>query len=299
MQVASGSRIRRQQVLTDTDKVVMITKGTGQPYNNGVTLVEMLVVIAIIGALAALILPAIEMSRESARRASCANNLKQQGLAIKLHIDSQQIFPTGGWGAEWVGDPNGGYSTKQPGGWIYNVLPYMEQSSLRQMGQNLHGDAKKQSISQLLQTPLGIFQCPSRRLPRAYAYVGPVPLKNADPPKDVAKSDYVINRLVSQVRSEVIVSEIQLKKGLSRTLLAGEKAVHDGSYKNGQAAGDGLSMYAGDSADIGRDVKGSASADAEGGSGYGAAHPSGINVVYCDGSVHFINEGAILEPAVN
>jgi prepilin-type N-terminal cleavage/methylation domain-containing protein/prepilin-type processing-associated H-X9-DG protein len=62
---------------------------------SGMTLVELLVVIAIIGILVALLLPAVQAARESSRRASCLNNLRQLGLAAHQHHDVNKKFPTG------------------------------------------------------------------------------------------------------------------------------------------------------------------------------------------------------------
>jgi len=61
----------------------------------GFTLVELLVVIAIIGTLVGLLLPAVQAARESARRSSCSNNLKQLGLAIHTHESANRVLPYG------------------------------------------------------------------------------------------------------------------------------------------------------------------------------------------------------------
>ena len=83
--------------------------------SRGFTLVELLVVITIIGILIALLLPAVQAAREAARRAQCANNLKQMGLACLGHEEAHGHFPTGGWGWGWLGDPDRGFRQRQSG----------------------------------------------------------------------------------------------------------------------------------------------------------------------------------------
>ena len=100
------------------------------------TLVELLVVITIIGILIALLLPAVQAAREAARMLQCQNNLKQISLAALDHEHINGWFPTGGWGYNWVGDPNRGFGRDQPGGFFYNCLPYMEQQALHDLAQD-------------------------------------------------------------------------------------------------------------------------------------------------------------------
>jgi prepilin-type N-terminal cleavage/methylation domain-containing protein/prepilin-type processing-associated H-X9-DG protein len=75
------------------------TASGGQP--RGFTLIEMLVVIGIIGILMAMLLPAIQSARESARRTSCSNNLKQIGVALAGHESSAGAFPPGILASAW------------------------------------------------------------------------------------------------------------------------------------------------------------------------------------------------------
>ncbi len=97
----------------------------------GFTLVELLVVITIIGILIALLLPAVQAARESARRMQCANNLKQVGLAVLNYETTAGCFPPASqWDASelaalpWY-DPQ-----KLRMNWVGLILPYLENQSL-------------------------------------------------------------------------------------------------------------------------------------------------------------------------
>ena len=96
----------------------------------GFTLVELLVVITVIGLLIGLLLPGVQMAREAGRRSTCGNNVKQLALGCLQHESKQGFLPTGGWGAIYGGDPSKGFTNHQPGGWVYNILPYIDQPDL-------------------------------------------------------------------------------------------------------------------------------------------------------------------------
>ncbi|MCA9099518.1 MAG: DUF1559 domain-containing protein [Planctomycetales bacterium] len=170
----------------------------------GFTLVELLVVIAIIGILIALLLPAVQAAREAARRSSCRNNLKQLALGWLLHEDTHKHMPAGGWGWEWVGEPERGYEERQPGGWPYNILAYVEQGALRNLGSgNISAAAKYEQLTVLSKTSLPVLHCPSRRSAIPSAAKNGWSPPNAAPLRFVAKTDYatsVGDPLVSDVR---------------------------------------------------------------------------------------------------
>jgi prepilin-type N-terminal cleavage/methylation domain-containing protein len=127
------------------------------------TLVELLVVITIIGILISLLMPAVQSAREAARRTQCSNNLKQLGLAASSELAAQGHFPSGGWGWRWIGDPDCGSSWKQPGGWVYMLLPFLDQQTLHDLQSGLTGTARSNAAAQMLMTPLAMFNCPTRR----------------------------------------------------------------------------------------------------------------------------------------
>ncbi len=129
------------------------------------TLIEVLVVIAIIGILIALLLPAVQMAREAGRKMECTNNLKQIALAALNHEHIVNSLPTGGWGYNWVGDPNRSHGRRQPGGFFYNILPYMELNSIHDMPKADDPTEKKRMSAMMLMQPVPGFNCPSRRAP--------------------------------------------------------------------------------------------------------------------------------------
>ena len=101
----------------------------------GFTLVELLAVIAIIGVLVALLLPAVQAARESARRVACTNNLKQMGLAMSTFVDANGRLPklmdydyrTTAWPATTgspVNSPHGVWNA------TWDLLPFLEEQAL-------------------------------------------------------------------------------------------------------------------------------------------------------------------------
>ena len=163
--------------------------------SSGFTLVELLVVITIIGILIALLLPAVQAARESARLLECQNHLKQLGLAALNHESARGRFPSNGWYCRWVGDPDLGDSWQQPGGWMYNLLPYMEQQALHDLQLGKSGQARLDAATQMIQTPLAVLYCPSRRPAILYAntLAWSSTYTSTNPVDKVAKSDYAGN----------------------------------------------------------------------------------------------------------
>jgi prepilin-type N-terminal cleavage/methylation domain-containing protein len=89
------------------------------------TLIELLTVIAIIGVLVALLLPAVQAAREAARRTGCANNLKQIGLGLQQYHDVRGSLPPGGLQYGYCG-------ANSFTNWAIEILPFIEQDSLYQ-----------------------------------------------------------------------------------------------------------------------------------------------------------------------
>ena len=117
-------RVRRKSVPSHAARRVVV----GCAQARGFTLVELLVVIAIIGILVALLLPAIQSARESARRASCTNNLRQIGVAAQNFHAARGSFPMGAESREYAPDPSTAWNLYR---WssLVHMGPYFEMSN--------------------------------------------------------------------------------------------------------------------------------------------------------------------------
>lgn len=160
---------------------------------NGFTLVELLVVISIIAVLVGLLLPAVYGARESARRITCTNNVRQLANGCLNHETAHGFFPTGGWNNTWVGDPNAGVGRHQPGGWIFNVLPYIDQTALHDKGLGKRDSELRAALTEMVQTTVAIMNCPTRRKTDICNNVTGIQPPNANKPEFYCRTDYAGN----------------------------------------------------------------------------------------------------------
>ncbi|MEA1950185.1 MAG: DUF1559 domain-containing protein [Planctomycetota bacterium] len=245
------------------------------------TLVELLVVIAIIGILIALLLPAVQAAREAARRMQCKNHIKQIATSFHAHHSALGHFPSGGWGWNWYGDPDRGAGLQQPGGWLFNILPYMEQASLYQMGSD--GDPTTITSAQLdgsdarNATPISIMNCPSRRASIVYpnpwtwvpkgarvipqhargdyaahctteGYQYSATRHNTQEPADLSQGDGGfswpdMSDHTGIVYQRSMISIRDISDGSSKTYMVGEKYLCPDHYTDGVDTGDNMPMY--------------------------------------------------------
>jgi prepilin-type N-terminal cleavage/methylation domain-containing protein/prepilin-type processing-associated H-X9-DG protein len=128
-------------------------------HRSGFTLIELLVVIAIIAVLVGLLLPAVQKVREAANSLSCKNNLKQIGIACHNYESGFGYFPTCGSESQAFGILGVGFDTM---GWEYQLLPYVEQDNIYQVGQNGGVYWSPQLNKGMVEVPIKIYSCPSR-----------------------------------------------------------------------------------------------------------------------------------------
>lgn len=120
----------------------------------GFTLVELLVVLSIIAVLILLLLPAVQKSREAARRLTCSVHLKQLGIAMHNYHDTFNLFPPAGW------------ATGNKLSWIPALLPYIEQTTLYdkvdfQANDTSSAEPTYADNALVASQPMAVFLCPS------------------------------------------------------------------------------------------------------------------------------------------
>jgi prepilin-type N-terminal cleavage/methylation domain-containing protein/prepilin-type processing-associated H-X9-DG protein len=204
-------------------------------WQRGFTLIEVLVVIAIIGVLVALLLPAVQAAREAARRAQCTNNLKQIGLATHNYVQTHGVLPPGyvsAWDPVFLKEIGAGW------GWASMILPYMDQNPLYD---NIDFRRKIQDPSQATVRIITVasYLCPSDNMPLNWtATVGLVKVNGGAilelvfPLCNVAGANYVGVYGVGEpgVAGDGVYfrnSSVRLAgitDGLTQTMLAGERS---------------------------------------------------------------------------
>lgn len=285
---------------------------------HGFTLVELLVVITIIGMLVGLLLPAVNNARESGRRATCMNNLHQLTTAIKSHATQFGFYPSGGWGATCgtIGCPNAGAGAKQPGGWIYQVLPFMDQSTLHDLGKGTPFSITSSASVTLVSTAIPVLYCPTRRAAQTYPGGG-----CGTGASYASRTDYVIsggsaynqNYNPTNQKSPPAtfngiacgpsqVTDVMISDNKDTCYLVGEKYMAVNHYTDGQDPGDAYSAMSGD--DVSQIRWGSTSLlpqmDVASTSAYpptnpslifGSSHPAGWHAAFVGGNAQLIGWG--------
>jgi prepilin-type N-terminal cleavage/methylation domain-containing protein/prepilin-type processing-associated H-X9-DG protein len=289
------------------------------------TLVELLVVIAIIAILMALLVPAVQKVRESANVTQCRNNLHQIGVAMQNHHAATKAFPSGGWGWTWTGVPNRGTGPGQPAGWIYNIMEYIEQGTLRNTAFGQTGSTFQTSMQNLIQTPIVTVNCPTRRHGGPFPNTANSPFITVDASgtqytitaPNLARTCYAANCGSQQAdeidggpgnldptwnspdpssyanfsgvffrRSRIRTKDIT--RGTSNVICVGEKYLNPQHYFDGGDPSENEGMYVGFDNDIYRSTYNQPVQDSIGSQNtfaFGSAHGGGFNVVFCDGHV--------------
>lgn len=282
----------------------------GARRSNGFTLTELLVVIAIIGLLVALLMPAVQSTRETSNRLSCQNRLRQIGIALHSHHQSMGTFPPSS------------QSTPQPHSWVAFLLPYLDQKTMadRYEWKVAWNHATNQEVVGI-QIP--VLHCPStpggqRRVDKvgartlATADYAPVDGVNAVLKKAGLVPD--LNNTAGALSRDRGVRIVEIRDGPSFTLIIGEdagrpdfytgtgerpqendpkcgnSAVHKGRVEGGGWADPGNPIPLHGFTPDGLTCPGPCAINCTNNNETFAFHPGGSNSLFVDGMVRFLNQ---------
>jgi prepilin-type N-terminal cleavage/methylation domain-containing protein/prepilin-type processing-associated H-X9-DG protein len=234
---------------------------------DGFTLVELLVVVAIVGALVALLLPAIQAARESARRTVCLNHLRQIGVAMHNYHSAYRAFPPGG-----VEFRPPGNHTRRNLAWSVFLLPQLEEQGLYDR-LNLSKAFDSPDNAAAAATVLPVYLCPSSRREsplsqgRGGCDYGGIHGERITSPNNPPKGAMIYDRPIRLS---------QITDGASKTLLVSEDSwAIDGQWINARNVFD--QAFAINAAPTWEnDIR--------------SEHPGGANGLLADGAVRFLPE---------
>lgn len=203
---------------------------------NAFTLVELLVVIAIIGTLVGLLLPAVQAARETARRSSCMNNMKQLGIGLQNHHDAKKAFPQLQFDNCAGVTCSDSVNTWMKGGFV-SLLPYIEQNDTYQQLYSSSTPGGGASYSKwaytAFQRTIEPYVCPSDSFPRGAGESPPRGTRNyvmcngdrcSGWSNDIRRAAFIWNNgAVSAPPKAIQMKEIT--DGLSKTLVLSERAI--------------------------------------------------------------------------
>ena len=241
----------------------------------GFTLVELLVVIAIIGVLVAAMMPAVQASREMARRAACTNHIAQLMLAVQCYENTFESLPAG------VTNPDGPIRSDAVGyhqGWLVQLLPYLDEGSIYR-AIDLSKSVYDPANDRVRKLSPDAFQCPSAPdfQPGTSDYAG----CHHDVEAQIAADNHGVLFLNSHLRRE------DIRDGSAHTLFIGEKlaAFDDLGWMSGTRA---TLRNTGTPLNDPPSLSGDTAVSYVG--GFASSHPTGANVGFGDGSVKFVAE---------
>lgn len=237
-----------------------------------------------------------------------------------LFESTHQHIPGNGWGYLWVGESDRGIGAQQPGGWIYQLLPHINQSNLRQIGSGMDAVTRRGKLGELTSRHVPILRCPSRPGSPTHKSNPLLVWWNADVVPRQSRTDYAINEGdfatntdggpstlaggddasfawtdvrkatgVSFLRSMIRLSDIA--DGTSSTYLIGEKLVSCSHYDDYADPGYDQHPFGGVDLDLNRwtyfpPIKDDVRIDPR---SFGSSHTGGCHMSFCDASVRVIS----------